>query len=252
MDLNKLIKKYKVSLPIGEVDFQAFKRFLTKIKFYRYLIPFIDHLNESDESDPDFVESVELIYQNYQQYNLYDVALMLMFEQMDIRWINSIDETTLRKGLDAIIRCDGTLWSEIIFQRIVKNKMTDRCEIVEFSNFLLLINIQSSWLKMDVSTKLIFANLDQDLPENDQKLFLDWIKNQLVSIFKTNASIVGQEYAMLINRFQESNFITRESFVKRYCDPCVCAYMEKFCDGLLNDFDSQYTQRIKKIVDIDF
>lgn len=250
MNLDQLLTKHGVSFPEGDIDFQRFKSFLQSIKFYKHLIPFLDVLKDDEDSDSDVEENetVELVYENFKQFNLYDVALMFTFEQMDVKWINLIDCVTLRKGIDAIIKRDKRSWTEIIFQRISKNTNTDRFYLKDFVVFQTLISAQSTWMKLSLSTKMMLSDLD-NFPQNEKRDLLDWIRSEVVSIYKKNGSIVAQEYAFLINRSQNIRSITKDSFVKRYYDPCVCAYMNKFHEKLLDQFGASYNEKMKKIAD---
>lgn len=245
--IKHIFDKYKLQFPQEDVNIQQFKDLLKKCKFYRFLIPFLKTLKPDDESD----ENVEDEYKNFKNYQLYDVLLKNLFEQMDINWKKQVDCSTLERGLNAVINLDKFAYSEIIYQRITRNKPDySTCTLIDFSQFVLLINIELEVFKFEFMTKLLLQEYEVEMPLEKRNELFHWIKTSIIQLWKKIYMKVAQEYAFLINKSSNIQFISKKSFVDRFYDPCVMTYMSKFSEQLVSNFHQTYLERMKKIADI--
>lgn len=244
--IRQICVKFAVPFPETDISFQQFTCLLKKIKFHVFLIPFLKILNPIwDDEDIDFM------YDKLKLFGLYDVTLLLFFEQMDINWQKKVDSETLEKGLNAVINLNRNDYSDIIFQRIIHNKSDiSDCSFEDFNDFIQILNTQLGVIKIDFMTKMVFDTYaDLKIPVAEQKKISQWTKSQIIDIWKKHSVEFSREFAFLINKDTNVETISRKSFVNRYYDPCVNAYMSKFTELIYSQFENDYAERMKRFVD---
>jgi hypothetical protein len=247
--VRKLFIDFGIPFPQNDIIFEEFKSLLKKLKFYRFLIPFLKVINPIWDDDDD--DNIDSVYEKFQLFGLYDVTLLLFFEQMDINWQQKVDCRILEKGLNAVITLNRNDYSDIIFQRITHNKTNvTECTFEEFTDFIQILNTQLGLIKTDFMTKMLFDTYsDLKIPLSEQKKISQWTKSQIIDIWKKHSISFSQEFAFLINKDANVETINRKSFVNRYYDPCVNAYMSKLAESIYSQFDNDYAERMKRFVD---